>query len=219
MKITRFLIVGNAVFVLLLLAQIAVRPAPPQGGVTMMATWAERPPDVESTTELADSVISARVVKIRKSALTVDAPGEPGGKDSIPVEVITLQVTDDDIKGKKKKGDTIELFHTGHSGEKGEGHNTLFGDPAYKVGEEYVLFVREGPTLKVDGQAVQTQAIISPEGRWKIDQNRNAQPISDMDWAKKMWGKPSKALKDRAAKAHAAAKAGKGKLKKRPKGE
>lgn len=221
MKITRFLILGNAVFALLLLAQFVIGPSPmlPQADVTMMASWAEQPPDVESTTELADSVVSARVVKIRESTLEIDIAGEPGGKDSIPVEVITLQVIDDDVKGKKKKGDIIELFHTGRSGENGIVSMTIFGDPAYKVGEEYVLFVVEGPTIKVKGRAVHTQAVISPEGRWKVDKNRKVQPMSDMDWAKKMRGKPSKELKDWAARAHAAAKAGKGKLKKRPKGE
>lgn len=55
--------------------------------------------------------------------------------------------------------------------------------PAYRVGERYVLFLTDGPRLTVQGAAVQTQAVISPEGRYRIGADNKIQPISQRAFA------------------------------------
>ena len=49
---------------------------------------------------------------------------------------------------------------------------SLHEDPLYKIGEKYVLFVKRGPDLKIKGKTVATEALISPEGRYRISNNK-----------------------------------------------
>lgn len=65
----------------------------------------------------------------------------------------------------------------------------LHGDPAYKVGERYVLFVRKGPDLRVKGRTVATQAIISPESRYRLKRNNSLEAISTLGLGAKLNGK------------------------------
>lgn len=237
MRLQRALIATIVVLVVVLVGQLAYQHFNPPTRYAM-ASWKDRPDSAEQTTELADHVVRVRVKNVRRAEpLTVAMENEPGGVDRVPVEVVTLEVLEDDAKGGKKTGETIELFHTGDSSQtppgrrtdapKGpqpekppdavekkdaakhqsrEGHmgvlfSAVMGDPEYKAGEEYLMFVREGPTLKVGGQSVATQAAISPEGRWKVDRSGRLEPMSDKPWAERMRGKPAKELRDQAAAA------------------
>lgn len=68
--------------------------------------------------------------------------------------------------------------------------NLLEDDPAYKVGEDYLLFiVKEGPKLKVKGKSVQTSAIVSPEGRYKVSKTNKLDPVRKRGFAGKYKGK------------------------------
>lgn len=235
MKLRTVLMIASAALLVTLAVQLIVL-FNTQPRLYYMASWKDRPASVEATTELSQNVVHARVVKIRKAdPIVTRIQGEPGGVDRIPVEVVTVRLVDDDAKGNKKKGQTIELFHTGHSdavppaarraprerppekpkegaveksqapkepdAHKGVLFSAIMNDPAYKVGEEYVLFVREGPTLKVSGREVKTQGIVSPEGRYRVKADKTLVPMSDRAFAKQLRGKPAKQLKEQAAKA------------------
>jgi len=239
MKMRNVLIAVNTLLVVALAVQLVPRTTHSQ---VMLASWKDRPDSLEATTDLSDNVVTAKVVRMRPSEIVTEAPGEPGGKVSTPVEVITMQVVDQDAKGNKKAGDQIEVFHTGRSNQGPVGLRTdepkgppppkpeggvdkpanqrpsrdahmgvvmsaIMDDPGYKVGEEYVLFLREGPALNVGGQKVETQAAVSPEGRWRKDQTGKVQPMSDKPWAQQMRGKSADELKGRAAQ-HAQRKSG-----------
>lgn len=235
MKLRTLLVLANVVCLLALALQLAMI----LGGerrTYMMASWKDRPASVEATTQLAQTVVTGKVTRIRKAdPIVTQLSVEPGGVDRIPVEVITIQRLEDDVKGKDKKNSSFELFHTGHSdavappdrkppggqpppkpaegavekdrAEQSRDHHmgvlfsAIMEDPAYKVGEEYVLFVRQGPKLKVQGQDVQTLGIVSPEGRYRVKTDKTLEPMSDREFAKQLRGKPVKELKDRAARA------------------
>jgi hypothetical protein len=238
MNLRTTLIIANVVLVGAAAAQLAVlATAPARESMTVMASWKDRPSSMAEATRLADTVATGRVVKIKKAdPIVTKFSNEPGGVDRIPVEVVTIELVDDDVKGKGKKGNKIEVFHTGHSDAESpltrkppqgppppkpaqgaveqnqavqnpdQHMAVLFSgvmeDPAYKVGEEYVLFVRKGPALKVDGQDVLTQAIISPEGRYRVKADQTLEPMSQREFAKLYRGKGKKELRDNAAKAH-----------------
>lgn len=233
MNMRTTLIASNVLLAAVLAVQLALPPKPRE---MVMASWKDRPDSVEATTALADRVVTGKVVKIRKAdPIVVKFGSEPGGVDRIPVEVVTIELTDDDVKGKGKKGHKIEVFHTGHSDAESPLNRkppqgppppkpkdgveqrdakqspdthmaVLFSgvmqDPAYRVGEEYVLFLRAGPKLKAEGADVVTQAIVSPEGRYRVNADQSVEPMSDKAFAKGLRGKGKKDLRDRAAKAH-----------------
>lgn len=206
------------------------------GGAYMMASWVDRPESLEQTVELANDVVVGRVANIRPARpLRVRVEAEPDGFDEIPVEVVTLQLTDDPVKGRGSRGQNLQLFHTGHSGspsaadqneprgprpEKPEGgvekrdaprpdaragapaeFSGVIEDPGYTVGESYMLFVREGPELNVNGRRMATRGIVSPEGRWRVTRNNGVVPMSGRAWAQRMRGRSMAQLKSQAAEA------------------
>ena len=70
----------------------------------------------------------------------------------------------------------------------GEAHSLLLhDDPIYTVGESYVLFLMDGPTVKVQGRPTTTKAVISPEGRYQVVKNR-IQPVTKRQFADKLRG-------------------------------
>ena len=115
MKIRNLLIFVNGVLLLLFLGQVAPRYANPPRTLHF-ADWNHSPNTVEETAKLASEVVHVKVVKIRKTKpIIVKIGGEPGGVDRIPAEIVTLELVGDDLKGRGKKGERIEVFHTGHS--------------------------------------------------------------------------------------------------------
>lgn len=231
----RFLIFVCAFAGLALAVQLAAESRA-SSGPYMIASWVDRPESLEQTVDLAEDVVVGRVVNVRPAQpLRVPVGNEPDGVDEVPVEVVTIQLTDDPVKGQGKRGQTVELFHTGRSGspsaasqneprgprpEKPEGgvekrdaprpdarapapaeFSAVMGDPAYTVGESYMLFVREGPELNVNGRRMPTRGIVSPEGRWRVTRNNDVVPMSDRAWAQRMRGRSMAELKSRAAEA------------------
>jgi hypothetical protein len=154
----------------------------------------------------------------------VAAEGEPGGVDSIPIEVVTIQLERSCKGGKPQQ---IEVFHTGLSkgqpvhdrkppsgpptedikkdevlGDRNrkpspnESRNiTLDGDPPYEPGSRHFLFLTDGPeNVKVKGQAVKTQRVIAPEGRYSIGANDDVVPVTERSFASRFAGKKLKDL-------------------------
>jgi hypothetical protein len=68
--------------------------------------------------------------------------------------------------------------------------SVLDGDPSYKVGERYLLFLQEGPTLKVRGQEVRSNAIANPSMRFRVGADSSLDPIAKHGFAKDLQGKP-----------------------------
>lgn len=193
----------------LLLVQLRVftRHAPQE---TWVAHWARNPKSIDETKNLAGQIVRGRVTGIREADdLVMKVPGEPNDTDSIPVEVITLAV-EGAYKGTPPA--TVELFHTGLSPlderdrpipprPRGVRAGTLAAhmplarrtvlladDPGYALGERYVLFLTDGPTVTVAGTAVKTQALVSPEGRYAVTQSGTLVPHSRLPFAGQLRG-------------------------------
>ena len=196
-----------------LAAQIAlslIRPARP----TMMASWANNPKSLQEAKDSSDEIVTGRVAKIRRGDdIVTEVPGMPGGRDAIPVEVVTIKV-DKQHKGGGKK-ETIEVFHTGlskgnHPSDRGDKPPEppppdakkpaqevdksrsaarpilLMDDPDYATGEQYVLLLRPGPKVTAEGVAVETKRVLSPEGRYKVKPDGKLEPASKRsEWAQK----------------------------------
>ncbi|MCZ6775440.1 MAG: hypothetical protein O7D34_03150, partial [Ignavibacteria bacterium] len=65
----------------------------------------------------------------------------------------------------------------------------LADDLGYKMGDDYLLFVRKGPTLKIKGKKVETLAIVSPEGRYQVSKNNKLSPAAKQGFASRYKGK------------------------------
>ena len=194
-----------------IVVQIALsfRPAPPR----MMASWVNNPKSLQEAKDSSDEIVTGRVAKVRRGDdIVTEIAGVPGGRDAIPVEVVTIRIEKQHKGGGKKE--TIEVFHTGlskgtHPSDRGEKPPEpppdakkpdkevdksraearpilLMGDPDYETGGRYVLFLRPGPKVTVEGAPVETKRVLSPEGRYKVKQDGKLDPASHRaEWAQK----------------------------------
>lgn len=119
MRIQKTLAITAAVLGLVLVAQLwfSVHTHTPVS-TEMVAIWQENPQSLEDLEALADEIIIGKVVDIRhaEDMRPLDAENFEGMDDvSLPVEVITIEVSTQ-LKGRKRsKTETIQLFHMGHS--------------------------------------------------------------------------------------------------------
>jgi hypothetical protein len=188
------LFVGQASY---LAVTLQTQPRP-----TYFASWQFNPASLEEASKMADQEVVGQVVRVRRAAdLTTQAPGEPGGVDRIPVEVITLRL---EKAYKGGQAETVEVFHTGSTSSRGQRQaptppagtlrpagmrgepsddetrtTWLEGDPPYQQGERYLLLLAGGPTLDVDGQKVATKRPVSPEGRYRVGGGGELEPMSN----------------------------------------
>jgi hypothetical protein len=161
MKLTRILIgalsLSLVVFSVLAFGQVHLFAAGHQNAV-YHATWLNHPVTMKDARTLSSAIVLARVTEVRQAAdIVVPAAGEPNGEDRVPTQRIRFEVA----KTYAGKIDTtFTLFHTGT--------DTRFidGDPPYKLGETYVLFVQ--PKADAAGEHI----VISPEGRFRLSNNR-----------------------------------------------
>ena len=184
------------------LAQIAINTylyAPP----SITAAWAYDPRDIGEAKGLARDIVEAQVIKSeRGDDIVLEAPGEPGGVDRIAVEVVTLRTTG---RMKGAQAQEIQLFHTlgmpsgfqappsmkGAPPKPKDGidppaqivpfvANTvnIHDDPQYQPGERYLMFLREGPLVKMKGQPVATHSLLSPSTRLLIRPDGKLEPMS-----------------------------------------
>ncbi len=154
MRTSERLLLGVAFGLGALLALQILRRPPVHTGRVLAASWAEQPRSLEETAASAEQVVLGRVTRVRRARdIVVPLPGLPGGTDSIPIEVVTIRL-EKSLKGPARGGppETIEVVHTGIS--KGRDQVTLVEDPAYAAGEQYVLFVKPGPEVHVEGSSM-----------------------------------------------------------------
>lgn len=98
-----------------------------------------------------------------------------------------------------KPDDGIDEADAPEGNELGHGENALLGlegDPPYEVGEEYVLFLAEGPSLEEErGGRAKPMRIVSPEGRFRVTKE-GLQPMSGREFAQSLRGKPAREIKE-----------------------
>lgn len=127
-------------------------PSSLDGPPSARAFWHDRPRSMADAVGRADAVVVARVAGVTAGAdLVVPVKGLDRGEDRIPTEQITFDVSSV-LAG--NIGSSFELFHTGNA------EFVVDEDPAYRVGEDHVLFV----TQREDG----SYRVISPEGRYRL---------------------------------------------------
>lgn len=168
----------------------------------LMAAWAFDPRTLAEAKGLAKEVVEAEVTKVeRADDLVIPAPGEPGGVEKIAIEVVSMKV-----KGamKGQPAQEIKLFRTAglpvtrkdmpnmkEAPPKPKGasnppsrptpfvENTIniHDDQAYKVGENYVMFLRDGPAVKMKGQQMATKALLNPSTRFRVEKDNKVTPM------------------------------------------
>lgn len=215
MKLHHFLLGSSAVLSALLGVQVTAAHYQSQrlanseaGKVHYHASWVRKANSLDAAARFSNQIALGRVINIRRGPdIVVAAPIEPGGEDRIPVEVVTLRL---ERSYKGGKPETIQVFHTGLStasqpqpllqeegpenqplsnqppGPRGnlERPVSIEDDPPYRVGERYLMFLTEGPI--VDGTT--TQALIAPEGRYRVTANNRLQAITDRGLARSLEG-------------------------------
>ncbi len=168
----------------------------------LMAAWAYEPRSLAEAKGLAQDVVEAQVTKVeRADDLVIPAPGEPGGVERIAIEVVTMKV-----KGamKGKPGQEVRVFRTAgipvnkrdmpnmkDAPPKPKGatkrpakatpftENTInvHDDQAYQVGENYVMFLRDGPQVKMKGKRIATKTLVNPSTRFKVGKDNRVTPL------------------------------------------
>jgi hypothetical protein len=127
--------------------------------------WAFTPQTFEEARGRANSIVMAEVVSVAAGPDEVlKVSGHPNGGTRIPTQRIKLKVIKSH-KGEDKGGRTIMLFKAG------SGCFDVEGDPAYEVGERYLLMLEPGPPG--------TNEIISPEGRYRVKADETLEPVLD----------------------------------------
>lgn len=216
MKLHHFLLGSSAVLSALLGVQVTAAHYQSQqltsrsqaSEVHYHASWVRKANSLDAAARLSNQIALGRVTNVRRGPdIVVAAATEPGGEDRIPVEIVTIRL-EKAYKGGKPQ--TIQVFHTGLSTaaqpqplpQEGELDNryqsdqppgprgnlerliSIEDDPPYKVGERYLMFLTEGPTIS----GIPTQALIAPEGRYRVSANNRLQAITDRGLARSLEG-------------------------------
>jgi hypothetical protein len=167
----------------------------------LMAAWAFEPRNLAEAKGLAKEIVEAQVTSVeRADDLVIPAPGEPGNVERIAIEVVNMKV-----KGamKGKPAQDIQVFRTAgipvtrHDmpnmkdappRPKGAPNpparptpfvaNTIniHDDQDYKVGENYVMFLRDGPQVKVKGRQMATKMLLNPSTRFRVEKDNKVTP-------------------------------------------
>lgn len=144
------------------------RDDPPPAGVV----WDFRPQTVDEMAQRAEAIVVGRVVGVRPGPFiqprgTQDSTGE----GALPTQRISVHVSDSLDEGLKiDAGSTVTLFRTGGTRETGVSLE-LEGDPEYRPGDRYVLFLRERDAG--DG----TLLPVAPDGRLSLDSDGQMMPL------------------------------------------
>jgi hypothetical protein len=181
----------------------------------LLAAWAFEPRTLAEAKGLAKEVVEAEVTNIeRADDLVIPAPGEPGGVERIAIEVVSMRV-----KGamKGQPGQNIRVFRTAgipvtrndmpdmkEAPPKPKGasnpprrptpfvENTIniHDEQQYRVGENYVMFLRDGPQVKVKGQRVDTKTLLNPSTRFRVEGDNKVMPTIPDGLGQPFKGKP-----------------------------
>lgn len=181
----------------------------------LMAAWAFEPRTLAEAKGLAKEVVEAQVTNVeRADDLVIPAPGEPGNVERIAIEVVSMKV-----KGamKGQPAQDIQLFRTAgipvtrndmpnmkDAPPKPKGatdpparptpfvENTIniHDDQDYKVGENYVMFLRDGPQVRVKGRPVATKTLLNPSTRFRVENDNRITPTIHDGLGQSFKGKP-----------------------------
>lgn len=180
----------------------------------LMAAWAFEPRTLAEAKGLSKEVVEAEVTNVeRADDLVIPAPGEPGGVERIAIEVVSMKV-----KGamKGQPGQQIQVFRTAgipvtrndmpnmkDAPPKPKGASApparptpfvantinIHDDQAYKVGENYVMFLRDGPQVSVKGKRVATKSLLNPSTRFRVEGGNKVTPTIPEGLGKPFKGK------------------------------
>jgi hypothetical protein len=135
-------------------------------GPLVHALWYDNPRNLSEVMKLSRAIVVAEVTGVYDSPdIVVPVEGLENNESRIAFEV------QQSLRG--DLGSSFDLFHTGNE------HFVLAGDPPYRVGQRYVLFL----TPREDG----TYRVVSPEGRFAIERGA-IEPASERDFARLMKG-------------------------------
>ena len=157
MKFSRIL-TGALSASLLGLSLMAFAPSTTTSTPQWHATWLYHPQSVAEAKSKASDVIVGRVVGVEAGPdIVVPVKDEPSGEDRIATQRIKVEVVKS-FKG--TSSGTLTIFHTGTDTQ------FIEGDPGYKMGETYFMFLE--PKADEPG----THLMIAPEGRYRVVRNR-----------------------------------------------
>jgi len=181
----------------------------------LLAAWAYEPRNLDEAKGLSQEIVEAQVTRVdRADDLVIPAPGEPGGVERIAIEVVSMKV-----KGamKGQPAQNIQVFRTAGipvtrtdmpdmkdapPRPKGAANppsrptpfteNTIniHDEQDYKVGENYVMFLREGPRVRVKGQQVATKILLNPSTRFRVENDNRVIPTIPDGLGQPFRGKP-----------------------------
>lgn len=204
-RVDRWLVGATLALAVMLGAQWAVINPGESMQRVWVADWAENPESLDDVVEAAEEVVLGRVTRVRRGPdIVMRVDGEPE-EDRIPTEAVTIQVERRYKSAREGGPATIEVFRTGTTkgtppsamgGQPPEsppdgmrrpsrpsppGDRTvmLTDDPPYQNGQRYLLALKPGPQMRVDGQAVHSRRPVSPEGRFLVDGQNRIVPVSD----------------------------------------
>lgn len=120
-------------------------PAPAEDSIVI--EWDYRPPTIDDLTSESEAVVEGYVTGVRSGE---PLPGDSEGSPGIQTRTVSIHVTDV-VAGDAPQ--EIQLFQLGSHEDEVE------TDPAYQVGEKYLLFVRRRMS---DGDP----SVPNPDGTW-----------------------------------------------------
>lgn len=214
-NINRFLQGTIAVLFVAFAGQVGYEYWFKKGEPVLMAAWAFEPRTLAEAKGLAKEVVEAQVTNVeRADDLVIPTPEEPGGAVRIAIEVVSMKV-----KGamKGQPAQDIQVFRTagipvkrndmpnmkdapprpkGAADPPGrptpfmENTINIHDDQDYKVGENYVMFLRDGPQVRVKGRRVATKTLLNPSTRFRVESDNKVTPTIPDGLGQPFKGKP-----------------------------
>jgi len=140
-------------------------------GPLVHALWYDNPRNLSEVMKLSSAIVIGEVTGVYDAPdIVLPVEGLENNESRVPTQSIAFDVQQS-LRG--DVGSSFDLFHTGNE------HFVLDGDPPYRVGERYVLFL----TPREDG----TYRVVSPEGRFAVERGA-LKPFSERDFAGLMKG-------------------------------
>jgi hypothetical protein len=218
MRLNRILGISAGVLTSLLGLQLVllVQQAPRE---THHAIWVNNPNNLAEGQQLASQIVRGRVIDItRGQDIVVKTPGEPEGVDRIPTEIVTLAlegsykgqsrqsvqvfrtgVVPVDIRGLKPTPRPRDGMHGGQPipakppsrfNASQVSNVSLDDDPPYRIGEEYIMYLRGGPILRdARGRSVRTMRMVNPALRLQVTRGRLQPAAAHRAYARELSGK------------------------------
>lgn len=213
--VNRILVMSAVVLTAALASQVVMGVNRLQHRGTYMMLPAFEPQSLAEADKLADQVVVGQVAAIRRGGdLVTRAPGEPGGVDRIPTEIVSLKI-DRTLKGVAAQ--SVEVFRTGLSTDplydrppptalpdaaerpkdavgdpkqlprptrEQANRYSVHDDPPYQVGQRYLLMLTKGPDI-----AKGAKRLVSPEGRFFVGADNRLIPASQRAFAAQLRGR------------------------------